>query len=206
MKRKNIVGIAAAGFLLFTGCSGNRQETTEYDWIPPVEGVSWGQEKEEVLQAIGVSEEDTEVLGGEAEGTVEMVILQEPLSFLGEKAQTTLSFEPGGGLVSITFAFEKDDVITELIPRIKEAYPSETGGTSTSIYGSVPEQMEEAATEKYKEYLKKQGMEENRIQEYIKLPLVMIDWNTESESPFYNTCVWTGTRAAMWENAMEQES
>lgn len=144
MKRKNIVGIAAAGFLLFTGCSGNRQETTEYDWIPPVEGVSWGQEKEEVLQAIGVSEEDTEVLGGEAEGTVEMVILQEPLSFLGEKAQATLSFEPGGGLVSITFAFEKDDVITELIPRIKEAYPSETGGTSTSIYGSVPEQMEEA--------------------------------------------------------------
>lgn len=174
MKRKGIVGIAAAGFLLLTGCSGNRQETTEYDWIPPVEGVSWGQEKEEVLQAIGVSEEDTEVLGG--------------------------------GLVSITFAFEKDDVITELIPRIKEAYPSETGGTSTSIYGSVPEQMEEAATEKYKEYLKKQGMEEDRIQEYIKLPLVMIDWNTESESPFYNTCVWTGTRAAMWENAMEQES
>lgn len=206
MRRAGMFAVVLTGCLLLAGCSGKQEEKADYNWTPPIENVSWGQTKEEVLETLGVSEEETEILGGDTSVQTEVVVLKEPLTFLGENAQTSLSFDPDQGLVGITYAFEKDNIITEIIPKLKETYPSETGSTSNSIYGSVPEQMEEEKTEQYIAYLTDHGMSEEQAAEFCGLPLVMIQYDTDSGSPFYNTCRWTATRAAAWEHAAEQAS
>ena len=48
----------------------------------------------------------------------------------------------------ISFAFETENAISGLIPKLQEAYPSDTKSDQTGIYGSVPDEMEEAQTEK----------------------------------------------------------
>lgn len=48
----------------------------------------------------------------------------------------------------ISFAFETENAISGLIPKLQEAYPSNTKSDQTGIYGSVPDEMEEAQTEK----------------------------------------------------------
>lgn len=103
----------------------------------------------------------------------------------------------------ISFAFETENAISGLIPKLQEAYPSDTKSDQTGIYGSVSDEMEEAQTEKYRNYLEEQGMDETQIEEYTSLPLVIIDYDTDSESPFFNTCNFTANRAALWEHAMD---
>lgn len=102
----------------------------------------------------------------------------------------------------ISFAFETENAISGLIPKLQEAYPSDTKSDQTGIYGSVPDEMEEAQTEKYRNYLEEQGMDETQIDEYSSLPLVIIDYNADRDSPFFNTCNFNAGRAALWEHAM----
>ncbi|MBM6666826.1 MAG: hypothetical protein ACLVD1_01795 [Lacrimispora saccharolytica] len=45
-------------------------------------------------------------------------------------------------------------------------------------------------------------MDETQIDEYSSLPLVIIDYNADRESPFFNTCNFNAGRAALWEHAM----
>lgn len=54
----------------------------------------------------------------------------------------------------------------------------------------------------YRNYLEEQGMDETQIDEYSSLPLVIIDYNADRESPFFNTCNFNAGRAALWEHAM----
>ena len=127
---------------------------------PPIKNVNWGQTKEEVFEELGIQQNATERLGGGEANSVTYV-LKDSLSFIGEHAQTSLSFDSQYGLAKITFCFEKENIITELIPKLQEQYSSETGVTQGSIYGSIPNELGNTQMQKYKEYLKKQGMDES---------------------------------------------
>ena len=52
------------------------------------------------------------------------------------------------------------------------------------------------------QWFEEQGMDETQIDEYSSLPLVIIDYNADRESPFFNTCNFNAGRAALWEHAM----
>lgn len=202
MSKKVIYAALLTGISLLTGCSVREEPGDAYNWKPPIENVNWGQNKEEVFEEIGIQEDEAERLAAGETENMEYYTLEKSISFLGENAQTTLAFDPDYGLVRITFAFEKENVISELIPKIQEAYPSDTQSDQTGIYGSVPDEMEDSQTEKYRNYLEEQGMDETQIGEYSSLPLVIIDYNADRESPFFNTCNFNAGRAALWEHAM----
>lgn len=203
MRKENILYVMCLmGIGLLAGCSAQEKNDVAYNWDAPIENVNWGQKKEEVFEEIGIEEDSVECLSAGESNSIEMYVLVEPISFLGEDAQTTLSFDPTYGLVRITFSFEEVNAITNLAPKIQEEYSSETGSTQTRIYGSIPNEMEASDLQKYKSYLKDQGMDEAQIEASCSSPLVIIDYDLDENSPFYNTCNFNASRAALWEYAM----
>ncbi len=198
--RIGIAMIALTGLSLLAGCSGEDRKAAAYRWQPPMEHVSWGQSKEEVLAALDLSEEDTENLGELVDTTAEMLILKEPLSFLGKDVQAMLAFDPEAGLVRVGYSFVEDGALEEVLPELLEEYSSEQG-TENSIYGSVPQDMDAESVQKYKEYVEQEGMAKDEVEEYCSLPLVVVTYDTDSSSPMYNSCNFSGSRAALWEHA-----
>lgn len=196
-----IVIVLTAG--CFTGCSRAGETEPDYQWQPPIEQVSWGQSKDEVFEIMGISEEDMESLGPAADGGPEMILLNDPLTFFGEDVQATLFIDPEYGLVRVSYVFVEDGKLEELLPELQEEYKSETG-SQDSIYGSVPEQTDGEKLQRFKDYLAEEGMEESQIDEYCGLPLVIIEYNTDSSVPSYNSCNFIGSRAALWEDAQKE--
>lgn len=203
MRKKSIIYVICLMSVgLLAGCSAPDKKEVAYNWEAPIENVNWGQKKEQVFEEIGIEEESAERLSIGETNSMEMYILEEPISFLGEDTQTGLWFDPTDGLVRITFSFEKENAITELAPKLQEEYSSETGSAQTRIYGSVPNEMEESDVQKYKSYLKGLGIDEPQIEDACSSPLVIIQYDLDENSPFYNTCNFIAGPAARWEHAM----
>lgn len=61
--------------------------------------------------------------------------------------------------------------------------------------------MDAESVQKYKEYVEREGMAKDEVEEYCSLPLVVVTYDTDSSSPMYNSCSFSGSRAALWEHA-----
>lgn len=200
---------------VLAGCSRQEEKAAEYDWPPPVEGLSWGMSEEEASDVLDWEDgeviwqeyDDADVFGTGQTRKKRWAEAQTPVVFLEETFTVALGFDEDIGLSYISMM--PDDTSEENLVQIQRKLQE----TYENAWGTCFQELEEEPKEQLNEYLLEKGMtrqqvdallknltddEEDRIRER---PLVSYSVELSSDSFSYGAVIFKGEGAAMLERS-----
>ena len=207
--------------IVFSGCSlaGKKEngDKLSYNYPPPLNGLIWGMDKNEVIKILNLNEKDVEWqeskgidhFGNGKAGTDKFFRIEDPITFLGEEITATVSFYEDIGLsyISMQLNDTSDTNIVEVQRKLQDKYESS--------WGTILQDLSKEQKNKLKEFFLEHGTPEKTIDTLLRdisddvkgdkareIPLVSYSIETNLNSPAYGSINFTGYFAAMLEHSV----